>query len=315
MIQKPGKAALITGANAGLGKDLARQLALRGDFDKIYLACRNEAKGDAAKNDLQSITGKSIFEVVVMDVSDPASVRSAISAVDRSLAALVMNAGGTGGPHPMALTPDGVTAIFAANVLGHVVLLEQALADGILSDVAVLTGSEAARGVAKLGIPRPTFTTHSVDEFASVIDGSFFGAGKAHERLAYAQVKYLGALWMAALARRHTTLRFITMSPGNTAGTEVMRDLPFPLRALVQRVLMPRLAPRLGLAHKLQDGSRRLADAATDPSLGTGVFYASAANTLIGPVCDQGEIIPELRDPRVQDHADEAIHRFIVSAR
>ena len=85
MIQTQRKAVLITGANTGLGKDLARQLALRGDFDKIYLACRNEIKGRIASNDLHGVTGKSIFEVIVMDMADLASVRSALPAIDRPL--------------------------------------------------------------------------------------------------------------------------------------------------------------------------------------------------------------------------------------
>jgi len=38
----------------------------------------------------------------------------------------------------------------------------------------VLVGSEAARGVPKMRIPRPTFSSSSAEEFASVIDGSFF---------------------------------------------------------------------------------------------------------------------------------------------
>ena len=38
------KTILITGANGGLGKDAARQLALLDGTEKIYLACRNEAK-------------------------------------------------------------------------------------------------------------------------------------------------------------------------------------------------------------------------------------------------------------------------------
>lgn len=57
--------ALTTGANTGLGKDLARQLALRGDFSKIYLACRNPAKAQAAQSDLTRIAGKSIFDVAI----------------------------------------------------------------------------------------------------------------------------------------------------------------------------------------------------------------------------------------------------------
>jgi len=51
-------AVLITGANTGLGKDVARQLAILGTFGTIYLACRNEAKAEIAKRDLERITGR-----------------------------------------------------------------------------------------------------------------------------------------------------------------------------------------------------------------------------------------------------------------
>ncbi len=71
---------LITGANAGLGKDVARQLALRADVDSIYLACRDQAKAQAAQADLQRITGRSVFEVLIMDTADLASVRAALDA-------------------------------------------------------------------------------------------------------------------------------------------------------------------------------------------------------------------------------------------
>jgi NAD(P)-dependent dehydrogenase (short-subunit alcohol dehydrogenase family) len=306
------KSVLITGANRGLGKELARQLALRDDFDTIYLACRNPVKAQAAQQDLSAQTGRSIFEVAIMDMSDLDSVRRAIPAIKTPLNAVVMNAGGTGGPHPLALTRDGVTQVFAANVLGHVVLLEELLAQDALTEVAVLTGSEAARGVPKLRIPRPTFASQSADEFATVINGSFFGKNKPSLMLAYAQVKYLGALWMAALARKHADLRFITMSPGNTAGTEALRNLPQPARILAQRVLMPYVAPALKVAHRLEEGGRRLDTAVTSQSLRSGVFYASAANTITGPVIDQAEILSDLRDPAIQDHAAEAIHRFLA---
>ncbi|MFZ0905060.1 MAG: SDR family NAD(P)-dependent oxidoreductase, partial [Mycobacterium sp.] len=306
------KSVLITGANSGLGKDVARQLALRDDFGVIYLACRNPAKARAAAQDLVAVTGRSIFRVLNMDMRDLDSVRRAVPAIEAPVDAVVMNAGGIGGPRPTALTSEGATEIFAANVLGHVVLLEELLAAGALAEVAVLTGSEAARGVPKLRIPRPTFVDGSVDEFASVIDSSFFGDHKPNARLAYGQVKYLGALWMAALARQHSRLRFITMSPGNTAGTQALRDLPAPMRVLAQRVLMPYLAPALGVAHKLEDGAQRLLTAVTDPTLRSGAFYASKASALTGPVIDQADIISELRDHVRQDHVVEAIHRFLV---
>ncbi|MDT5277195.1 MAG: hypothetical protein QOG95_4127 [Mycobacterium sp.] len=80
---------------------------------------------------------------------------------------------------------------------------------------------------------RPTFSARSVDEFASVIDGSFFHGRKVDPMLAYGQVKYPGALWMSALARKHPDRRLLTVSPGNTSGTDALRDL-----ATVPRVIM-----------------------------------------------------------------------------
>ncbi|MEM8862488.1 MAG: SDR family NAD(P)-dependent oxidoreductase, partial [Chloroflexota bacterium] len=91
------KSVLITGANAGLGKESARQLALQDGIEKIYLACRNEEKAQVAKRELEEATGKSIFEIVIVDVSNLESVRAAVAALTEPIDALVMNAGGTGG--------------------------------------------------------------------------------------------------------------------------------------------------------------------------------------------------------------------------
>jgi NAD(P)-dependent dehydrogenase (short-subunit alcohol dehydrogenase family) len=302
----PGKTVLITGANAGIGKDVARQLALRPEIARIYLACRNQDRATAAKAELETATGRSIFDIILMEVSDLGSVRAGLAAINGSLDALVMNAGGVGGKTPMHLTADGATYMFASNVLGHAALLEGLLADDRLGEVAVFAGSESARGVPKLRMKRPSFVSTSTDELATVIDGSYFADRKADRNLAYGQVKYIGALWMAYLARQHPARRFITVSPGNTSGTEGPNDLGLPLRLAARYVM-----PHLGISHKLDVGARRLVDGVTDPTLSSGVFYASAANTLIGPLVDQADIFPDLANPSFQDHANEAIHRFI----
>src|SRR6201995_5957669 len=252
MSAAPGKSVLITGANAGIGKEVARQLALRPQIARIYLACRNQSRGTTAKADLEAVTGRRMFDVVVMDVADLASVRAGLAAIDGSLDALVMNAGVIG-PQSMDLTADGVTTVFATNVLGHVVLLEGLLADDRLGEVAVLAGSEAARGLPKLRMKRPSFVSTSADELATVIDGSYFATGKADFTLAFAQAKYIGPLWMAYLARQCPDRRFITVSPGATTGTQAPNDLPLPMRAAAKYVM-----PALGFAHKLDVGAKRL---------------------------------------------------------
>ena len=71
--------------------------------------------------------------------------------------------------------------------------------------------------------------------------------------------------------------------------------------------------PALGISHKLEVGAKRLVDGVTDPTLSSGAFYASAANKLKGPLVDQTDIFPDLANPSFQDHANEAIHRFITA--
>jgi NAD(P)-dependent dehydrogenase (short-subunit alcohol dehydrogenase family) len=307
----PHNAFLITGANAGLGKDVARQLALCADVDSIHLACRDQAKAEAAQADLQRITGRPVFEVLIMDTADLASVRAALAAINQPLRAVLLNAGGTGGPTPMARTVEGATTIFASNVLGHAVLLEGLLDAGLLTSTAVLTGSEAARGVPKLRMKRPTFATRSVDEFASVIDGSFFHGSKVDPMLAYGQVKYLGALWMSALARKDPDRRLLTVSPGNTSGTDALRDLATVPRVIMQHVVLRYVGPMFGIAHPLEVGAKRLLDALVAGGLRSGGFYASAAKTLTGPLVDQSGVVADFADETTQDHAYEAIHRFL----
>jgi len=301
----PGKTVLITGANAGIGKEVARQLALRPEIGRIYLACRNRDRAVTAKAELESATDRHIFDIKLMDVADLSSVRSGLAAIDGSIDAVVMNAGVIG-PQSMGLTPDGVTTVFATNVLGHVVLLEGLLAGGRLGEVAVFAGSEAVRGVPKLRMKGPSFVSTSADELASAIDGSYFAGRKPDFNLAFGQAKYIGALWMAHLARHYPDRRFVTVSPGNTTGTHAASDLPLPMRFAAKYVM-----PTLGLAHKLDVGARRLVDGVTDPTLSSGLFYASPANKLKGPLVNQADFLPDLANPSFQDNANEAIHRFI----
>ena len=306
MSTPPGKTVLITGANAGIGKDVARQLALRPEFTRIYLACRNQDRARTAKAELEAETGRHIFDIVLMDVADPASVRAGLAGINGSLDALVMNAGVIG-PQSMDLTADGITTVFATNVLGHVVLLEGLLAEDRLGEVAVLAGSEAARGLPKLRMKRPSFVSTSADELATVINGSYFANRKPDFNLAFGQAKYIGALWMAYLARQYPDRRFITVSPGATTGTQASNGVALPLRLAAKYVM-----PALGISHKLEVGAKRLVDGVTDPTLSSGVFYASAANKLKGPLVNQADIFPDLANPSFQDNANEAIHRFIT---
>jgi len=309
--QNGKKTALVTGANAGIGKEVARQLAAGGEFSKVYLACRNKDKALAAKQDLEQVTGKMVFEIIIMDVSKPASVRTAVSSLDQAIDVLIMNAGTAGDKTNIKLTPEGVTEVFSTNLLGHIVLLDELLKAKKLTAAAVFLGSEAARGVKQIGIKTPVFESYSVEEFASVVDGKFFAGKKADPMLAFGQVKYLGAMWMSYVARKNPELKLITVSPGNTKGTDASNKLPLPLKLLIQYVMFPVVMPLLGIVHDLETGAGRIVHSLGDPSIKSGRFYASAAGKITGPLVDQSTIRPEMNNETYQENANQAVHRFI----
>ncbi len=223
--------------------------------------------------------------------------------------AVVLNAGGMGGKAPMVKTDDGVTQLVAVNLLGHVLFVDELLAAKKIGEVVTYAGSEAARGVKKMGMPRPKLASSSVDEFASICDGSFFEP-KADEMAVYGYVKYVAALWMSSLARQHQGIRFVTVSPGFTGGTNVMDDLPPFKRFMFQYIAGP-ISSLFGLKHDVDKGAQRYVDVVLDEAYESGVFYASKASSLTGPLVDQATIFEDVANAAFQDNANEAIHRFL----
>lgn len=303
------KSVLVTGANAGLGKESARQLGLLESTERVYLGCRNLAKAEAAKAELEQATGQSVFEILEIDVMDSDSVRAAVRALPGPIDGLIMNAGGIGGPTPHAKTQDGATHIFAVNVLGHALLVDELIAAGKLTKVAVYAGSEASRGVDKLRMKRPTFATSSVDELSSVIDGSWL-EGTHTAMAAYAASQYVAALWVGSMARQHPSIRFVTMSPGGTSGTAGTDGMQGILRLFMKVVGIP-LMVAFRLMHNVETGAARYIHALMKEDYKSGVFYGATADATVGNVVDQSSILSDFSNEDLQDNAYEAIHRFL----
>ena len=304
------KTIMITGANAGIGKDTARQLALINTTEKIYLACRNKTKATLAKQELEQQTKRTIFEIIIMDVADPTSVRKAVKNLNTSIDALIMNAGGIGGKTPGTKTKDGVTVMTATNLLGHAVLVDELLKDNKLNNIALYASSEAARGIKQTGMPRPDLTNSSVNEFTQVLDGSWFG-NNFDPMKAYGFVKYAGTLWMSAMARKHPHIKFISMSPGGTRGTQGFDDLPLLKRIFFKHIGMPLIMPMMGLSHSLEKGAQRFVDGVQNPAYKSGVFYASKEKVLTGQVIDQSSIFSDLKNMQIQENAYKAVQQFM----
>lgn len=116
------KTVLITGANKGLGFEVARQLAKQGLF--VYLGSRDKERGEIAIKRLNDEGIKNVA-CLILDVADKGSVMKAKNALEkeiRSLDVLVNNAG-IGGELPqdfMTGSIENLRVIFDTNFFGVV---------------------------------------------------------------------------------------------------------------------------------------------------------------------------------------------------
>lgn len=110
------KIALVTGANKGIGKEIARQLLATGAT--VLLGSRDPDRGRAAAEELGART-------VTLDVTDQASVEAAAKLVEQDhgrLDILVNNAGINleRGARPSELSADVMRQVYDTNVFGVV---------------------------------------------------------------------------------------------------------------------------------------------------------------------------------------------------
>jgi NAD(P)-dependent dehydrogenase (short-subunit alcohol dehydrogenase family) len=119
------KVAIVTGANGGIGYHAARQLSRAGM--SVVLACRDEARGNAALQKLRAENPDASIELSILDLSSLKSVaefsKSFSSKWDK-LDLLVNNAAVMAIPNRMT-SVDGYELQFATNHLGHFALTGQ----------------------------------------------------------------------------------------------------------------------------------------------------------------------------------------------
>ncbi|MDC0766119.1 oxidoreductase [Streptomyces sp. HD] len=177
-----GRVAVVTGANSGLGYVTARELARKGA--RVVLACRSEARGEAARDRMVAEVPDGDVELRRLDLGDLASVREFAETCpyDR-LDLLVNNAGVMALPY--GTTVDGFETQFGVNHLGHFALT------GLL--LPTLLGTSGARVV----------TVSSPVHAMADIDVRDLNSELRYRRwIAYARSKTANLLFTHELARR-----------------------------------------------------------------------------------------------------------------
>lgn len=116
-----GKVVVITGANTGIGKETAKDLARRGA--RVILACRDMTKGEAAACEIRNNTGNQQVVVKKLDLADTKSIREFAENLlkeEKELHILINNAGVMICPY--SKTVDGFEMQLGVNHLGHFLL-------------------------------------------------------------------------------------------------------------------------------------------------------------------------------------------------
>lgn len=213
--------AVVTGANGGIGYATAAALARRGIH--VVLACRSEARGEAARQTIAAQTGSRAVEVLPLDLASLDSVRRfavAFTAHHPRLDLLVNNAGVFSSQR--ALTADGFELHFGVMYLGHF-LLTHLLLDALRAAPAarVVTVSAWGHRLARLEFDDLQFARRPYGGVA-----------------AYAQAKLAQVVWTQTLAQRlaGTGVTAYSLHPG-VIGTNLAGELPAGLEGLMQRVL------------------------------------------------------------------------------
>ena len=118
-----GKVAIVTGSNTGIGKEAAKDLALRGA--RVILACRDLKKAEAAAAEIRAANSRVHVVAKYCDLASLKSVRNFaddIMSSETRLDVLLCNAG-AGAPFGRHLTEDGFEMQFQTNHLGHFLLI------------------------------------------------------------------------------------------------------------------------------------------------------------------------------------------------
>jgi NAD(P)-dependent dehydrogenase (short-subunit alcohol dehydrogenase family) len=209
-----GKVCLITGANSGIGKETALELAKCGAT--VIMVCRNPQKGEAARKEMQKTSGNPHIDLFIADLSSQQSIRQLARDFQQKysqLHVLVNNAGGVF--MRGKISPDGIEMTLAVNHLAFFLLTNLLL------------------NTLKTCAPARIVNVSSQAQAEGFIDLDDLQGKHTYKLLrAYSQSKLANVLFTYALARRleGTNVTVNCLHPGVVATNIWSQTLPSQLR-------------------------------------------------------------------------------------
>jgi NAD(P)-dependent dehydrogenase (short-subunit alcohol dehydrogenase family) len=236
-VRLDGRTVLVTGANSGLGRAVAIDLARRGA--RLLLACRSGIP--AAGREIATAAGSTTVEMLPVDLSDMDSVVSlsdALVARRDTLDAVVCNAGLM--PRRSQVTRQGFEVLYAVHFLANFVLLRRLLEAGVIPNDVF-----AHNGRAILDIPRIVFVASETHRSSAGLDFDRVGEpvqyGVSDGLKHYGDSKLASVTFATELARRlmtehGPTVGVHSLCPGPVA-SGIARDAPLLLQPLLKPVM------------------------------------------------------------------------------
>ncbi|XP_040275388.1 retinol dehydrogenase 14-like isoform X2 [Bufo bufo] len=210
-----GKTAIVTGANTGIGKQVALDFARRNA--RVILACRSRDRGQKAVDEIKRETSNRNVILSILDTSSMASVRSFAEQIlkeEKRLDILVNNAGASGLPY--AITPEGLEITFTTNHLGPFLLTH------LLLDLLKRTAPS-----------RIVVVSSFMHGQGNIDTSNLWGKNLEKNRYndSYNSTKLMNAIWAKDLATQlqGTGVTVNSVNPGIVM-TDAMRNYPFLLR-------------------------------------------------------------------------------------
>lgn len=226
-VRLDGKTVIITGANTGIGKETARDMARRGA--RVILACRDLTKAKLAADDIISSTSNNKVFIRKLDLSSLASVRAFVEETlvsEDRLDILINNAGIM--MCPQWETEDGFEMQTGTNHFGHFLLTN------LLLDLLKKSASSRIVNVSSGGYML------AVKKGGIRFDDINLRQGKYNTMFAYGQSKLANIMFTSELARRleGTDVIVNSLHPG-AVNTELARNIPrmIPLSSIIFPVL------------------------------------------------------------------------------
>ncbi|KAL2015674.1 hypothetical protein VTK56DRAFT_5031 [Thermocarpiscus australiensis] len=256
------KIILVTGANAGLGKQAVLEYA-RHRPRLIWLAARSVQKANAAADEIRRQIPDAPIQVLELDLGSFASVKQAAATVlstSTRLDILMLNAGIMA--VPPGITADGYEIQFGTNHMGHALLTKLLLP--LLTQTAA--GADADVRVVSLSSDGHRFASKPGIDFASLKTPAD-GLGPMG---CYFQSKLANVLWARQLAREQPRLTVAAVHPGTVRGTQLVSNAAGA--PAVVRLLM-RAAAGFKLATPVERGVRNQLWASVARAVKSGEYY------------------------------------------